>query len=77
VLDAHGIPYALRTRAWADPALGTEPLLMAVGDLRAPLEIVHNAQLAAAGVAHLCVRSGDTVVIGGPAYLRQQFPFFC
>jgi hypothetical protein len=49
---------------------------VAVGDLRAPLEIVHNAQLAAVGVAHLCVRAGDTVVIGGPTYLRQAFPFF-
>jgi hypothetical protein len=76
VLDAHGIPYAFRARAWADPALGAEPLLEAVGGLGAPLEIVHNGQLAAVGVAHLRVRAGDTVVIGGPACLRQHFPVF-
>jgi hypothetical protein len=76
VLAAHGIPYRLHARRWRDPALGCEPLLVAVGGLDAPLEIVHNGQLAPVGVARLRVRPGDEVVIGQPAYLRQRFPFF-
>jgi hypothetical protein len=76
VLAAHGIPYRLRARRWRDPALGREPLLVAVGGLGEPLEIVHNGELAPVGVARLRVRPGDEVVIGQPAYLRQRFPFF-
>ncbi|HLH26347.1 MAG TPA: hypothetical protein VK066_27825 [Chloroflexota bacterium] len=75
-LAAHGLACRLATRAWRDPALAGEPLLVAVGPLDGPLEIVHNGALAAVGVAHLWVRPGDEVVIGQPAYLRQRFAFF-
>jgi hypothetical protein len=76
LLAASGIPYRLQVRAWQDAALADEPLLVAVGELAGPLEIVHNGQLAPVGVAHLRVRPGDEVVIGQPAYLRRRFAFF-
>ena len=76
VLAAAGITCELAARAWRDPALGTEPLLVGVGGLAGPLEIVHNGRLAAIGVAHLRVRPGDEVIIGQPAYLSQRFAFF-
>jgi len=75
-LAALGIAYRLATRRWRDPALHGEPLLVAVGSLDGPLEIVHNGALPAVGVAHIWVRPGDEVVIGQPAYLRQRFTFF-
>jgi hypothetical protein len=75
-LAAGGLAYELAARAWADPALGAEPLLVRAGHLTAPLEIVHNGALATVGIAHLRVQPGDEVVIGRPAYLRQRFPFF-
>jgi hypothetical protein len=75
-LAAQGIAYRLATRIWRDPALAGEPLLVAVGSLDGPLEIVRNGALASVGVAHLWVRPGDEVVIGQPAYLRQRFAFF-
>jgi hypothetical protein len=76
VLDAHGIAYRLHARTWDDPALGDEPLLVAAGGLFEPLEVLHNGQLAAVGVAHLRVRAGDEIVIGEADYLRERFPFF-
>ena len=76
VLAAHGIAYQLQRRPWQDGALGDEPLLVAVAELAAPLEIVHNGRLAAVGVAHLRVRPGDEVVIGQPRYLRERFAWF-
>ncbi|HEY7067656.1 MAG TPA: hypothetical protein VII06_39735 [Chloroflexota bacterium] len=76
LLDAAGIAYRLATRAWRDPALAGEPLLVAVGALDGPLEIVHNGALPDVGVAHLRVRPGDEVVVGQPDYLRTRFPFF-
>jgi hypothetical protein len=76
VLAAHGISYRLHARTWADPALGTEPLLVAAGGLAGPLELVHNGQLATVGVAHLRVQAGDEIVIGEASYLRERFPFF-
>ena len=75
-LGAHGITYQLATRPWRDSALAGEPLLVAVGSLNGPLEIVHNGVLAEVGVAHLSVRPGDEVVIGQPVYLRRRFAFF-
>ena len=76
VLAACGIRYELTARAWRDPALGAEPLLVRVAGLAGPLEIVYNGRLADVGVAHLRVRPGDEVVIGQPAYLQQRFAFF-
>ena len=76
VLAASGITCELAARAWRDPALGTEPLLVRVDGLAGPLEIVHNGLLADVGVAHLRVRPGDEVVIGQPAYLQRRFAFF-
>jgi hypothetical protein len=76
LLAASGISYRLRTRAWQDPALADEPLLEAVGDLTAPLEIVLNGRLATTGVAHVRVAPGDEVVVGQPAHLRRRFRFF-
>jgi hypothetical protein len=76
VLAAAGLPFRLRRRAWNDPALGSEPLLEAVGALGGPLEIVLNGRLAACSVAQVRVGPGDEVVIGQPAYLRQRFAFF-
>ncbi len=76
ILGAAGLPFRLRRRTWDDPALGSEPLLEAVGALAGPLEIVLNGRLAACGVAQLRVAPGDEVVIGQPAYLRQRFAFF-
>ena len=75
-LTAGGMSIRLARRAWRDPALAGEPLLVGVGTLDGPLEIVHNGALAAVGVAHLRVLPGDAVVIGQPAYLRQRFAFF-
>lgn len=75
-LAARGIAYRLAARRWRDPTLAGEPLLVAVGCLDGPLEIVHNGGLPAAGVAHLWVRPGDEVVVGQPTYLRQRFAFF-
>jgi hypothetical protein len=75
-LTARGIACRLASRAWRDPALAGEPLLVAVGSLDGPLEIVHNGALVSVGVAHLWVQPGDEVVIGQLAYLRQRFPFF-
>jgi hypothetical protein len=66
----------LATRAWRDPALKGESLLVGVGGLDGPLEIVHNGALPALGVAHLRVLPGDEVVIGQPPYLQQRFAFF-
>lgn len=71
-----GIRYELAARAWQEPALGAEPLLVGVGELVGPLEIVRNGRLADVGVAHLRVKPGDEVVIGQPAYLQQRFAFF-
>jgi hypothetical protein len=76
VLAAHGIAYELTARTWDNSALGTQPLLVSAGGLAGPLEIVHNGELAAVGVARLRVRPGDEVVIGQPAYLRQRYTFF-
>jgi hypothetical protein len=76
VLAACGISFELAARAWQHPALGAEPLLVGIGGLRGPLEIVHNGRLAEVGVAHLRVRPGDEVVIGQPAYLQSRFAFF-
>jgi hypothetical protein len=79
LLDAFaelGVAYRLAVRQWRDPALTGESLLVAVGALAAPLEIVHNGALPAVGVAHLWVRPGDEVVIGQPAYLRRRFTFY-
>jgi hypothetical protein len=75
-LAAQRIAYRLTTRPWRDPALAGEPLLIAVGALTAPLEIVHNGALPAVGVAHLRIQPGDEVIIGQPAYLRRRFAFF-
>jgi hypothetical protein len=50
-------------------------LLVAVGGLEEPLEIVRNGQLAGVSVARMRVRPGDEVVIGQPDYLRRRFAF--
>jgi len=70
------VTYRLQRRAWQDAALDEEPLLVAVGELEGPLEIVRNGRLAAVGVARLRVRAGDEVVIGQPEYLRRRFSFY-